>query len=136
MLKSSVRRYGLAGCVLSLCIALLTGCFLLPNRRPIASIIVHYNVTDDVMVVDLDGGTSSDPDDDHITSYMWTFGDDVDIVSSLTYSKMMAIPVTRVRYPSEGTYIVELVVIDARGAASAPVAQTLILPSIVVDPTQ
>lgn len=137
MLKSSrARRAGMSTLLICCAALTLTGCFLLPNRHPVASFVVHYNVDEeDSLVVYLVAADSSDPDDDRITSYMWTFGDDVNIVNPLTYSKMMAVPVIQVRYPSEGAYTVELVVIDERGAASSPVTQQIILPNIPVGPT-
>lgn len=138
MMKSSSRRRSVLF-VLCLCGLALTvaGCFLLPNRPPVASFVVHYNVTEDVMVVDLDASASSDPDGDAISSYMWTFGDqDTQIITPLTVSATVNVDVLRVRYPDENDYTITLLVIDERGAASAPVSQTIMLPIIVVDPTQ
>ena len=136
MLKSSVRRAGLAALLLGFLVAPLTGCFLLPNRPPVASFVVYYNVdVEDGMVVDLDASTSADPDGDAITSYMWTFGDDVDILTPLDFSKTVTVPVLRVRYPDSREYTIQLLVIDERGAASDLVTQTIMLPFIEVDPT-
>jgi len=118
-------------------VLIITGCFLLSNRPPVGSFVVHYNVTDDVLVVDLDASTSSDPDGDAITTYMWNFGDpDTQIITPLTISAAVNVDVLRVRYPDENTYTIELVVVDERGAPSEPVNQTIALPAIVVEPTQ
>lgn len=131
MLKSPLQRIRLAALFLCCLAALLTGCSLLPNRPPVASFVVIYNVTEDVMVVDLDATTSSDPDGDAITSYMWTFGDHmVTIISPLDETATVSFPVLRVRYPNEGEFIIQLLVIDERGAMSDPVSKTITLPNI------
>ena len=135
MLKSSAWRKYLAALCLCCLAAALTGCFLLPNRPPVASFVVLYNVEADVLIVDLDASTSSDPDGDAITSYMWTFGDNVEIVTPLDYSKTVDVPLMRVRYPEENSYQIQLLVIDERGAASAPATQQITLPNIPVGPT-
>lgn len=138
MLSSSSRRRASLSLLVFLGMGLvLTGCFLLPNRPPLAAFTVHYNVTEDIMVVDLDASQSSDPDGDAITSYMWTFGDqDTQIITPLTVSATVPVEVLRVRYPDEDEYTITLLVIDERGAASVPVSQTIMLPVIIVDPTQ
>ena len=129
MLKSSIRRAGSAALLLCCLAALLTGCFLLPNRPPVASFDVVYNVDlEDAMVVDLDATLSSDPDGDAITSYMWTFGDNATILTPLDYTASVNVPVLRVRYPDEHVYTVQLLVIDERGAASDVVTHTITLP--------
>ena len=88
------------------------------------------------MVVDLDARTSSDPDGDAITSYMWTFGDHlVTILSPLAETATVDFAVLRVRYPDEGEYTIQLLVIDERGAMSNPVTQQITLPQIKVEPT-
>ncbi len=135
MLKSSTRRTGLVTLLLCCLAASLTGCFLFPNQPPVASFVVVYNVVEDAMVVDLDATTSSDPDGDAIASYMWTFGDDVDILTPLHLSKTVTVPVLRVRYPDSYEYTIQLLVIDERGAASDPVTQLIILPNIPMEPT-
>ncbi len=95
----------------------LAGCFLL-NRPPTASFVVVYNVTEDPLVVDLDASSSSDPDEDAITAYLWTFGDDVEILTPLEYTKLVTVPVLRVRYPTEGEYTIQLFVRDEQGTMS------------------
>ena len=132
MLKSSVRRIRLAALLLCCLATLLTGCFLLPNRPPVASFVVVYNVDlEDAMVVDLDARTSSDPDSDAITSYMWTFGDHmVTIPSPLDETATVSFPVLRVRYPNEGEFTIQLLVIDARNAPSEIATHTITLPNI------
>lgn len=132
MQKSSAWRRCLAVLFLCCLLGTLTGCFLFPNRRPVAAFIVNFNVDpEDVMVVELDAGTSSDPDEDHITTYMWTFGDDVHIITPLASTKTVNVPIIRVRYPDAYEYTIQLLVIDERGAMSEPVAQQIVLPHIV-----
>ena len=135
MLKSSVRRVGVAALSVGLLLATLTACSLFP-QPPVASFVVEYNVTADAMVVNLNATGSSDPNDDAIVSYMWAFDDDVDIVAPLDYSKTLPTPLLQVRFPDEGEYIIQLLVVDETGAMSVPVIQTIMLPVIVVDPTQ
>ena len=115
--------------------ALVAGCFLL-SRPPIASFVVHYNNTEDPLVVDLDASASSDPDGDAIAAYMWTFGDDVEILTPLEYTKLVAVPILRVRYPVEGEYTIALFVRDERGLTSEEGQQeTIVLPNLPVGPT-
>ena len=135
MLKSSVRRVGIAALSVGFLLATLTACSLFP-QPPVASFVVEYNTTDDAMVVDLDASSSSDPNEDAIVSYMWAFDDDVNILSPLDYSKTLPTPLLQVRFPDEGEYVIQLLVVDETGAMSAPVSQTIMLPVIVVDPTQ
>jgi PKD repeat protein len=133
MLKRFVRRGTLAALSVGALMILLTACSLFP-QPPVASFVVEYNVTADVMVVDLNATTSSDPNEDAIVSYMWVFDDDVDIIAPLDYSKTLPTPLLQVRFPDEGEYSITLLVVDASGSASAPVTQTITLPAIVVAP--
>lgn len=112
-------------------LALVAGCFLL-SRPPTASFVVVYDVTEDPLVVDLDASSSSDPDGDAIAAYMWTFGDDVEILTPLGYTtKVVTVPVLRVRYPFEGEYTIQLFVRDERGLTSeAGQQETIVLPNI------
>ena len=135
MLKSSVRRVGIAALSVGFLLATLTACSLFP-QPPVASFVVEYNTTADAMVVDLDASSSSDPNEDAIVSYMWAFDDDVNITSPLDHSKTLPTPLLQVRFPDEGEYVIQLLVVDETGAMSAPVSQTIMLPVIVVDPTQ
>ena len=132
------RRKGLVVVLLLALTALAGGCFLFPNRPPEAVIVIDYNVDPEApTVVDLNASASTDPDGDAIVAYMWTFGHkDVDIVSPLTETMTVDFPVLRVRYPVEGTYTVQLLIRDERGAVSAPITETVILPHIPVEPTQ
>lgn len=117
---------------LVLCIAAcaaLYGCFLFPNRPPVAAFAPHYNVVaEDPMVVDLDASTSADPDGDAIDRYMWTFSDDLALVEPLDYSAVRETPILRVRCPNEGTYTATLVVVDAKGLASDPLPLAITVP--------
>ncbi len=111
----------LAACLLAC--ALLGGCFLFPNQPPIAAAIVLYNVDEtDPMVVVLDASTSTDPDGDLISSYLWAFSDDLAIIEPLAYSIAVDYPQLRIRCPNEGQYTATLLVRDARGLSSEPSA--------------
>lgn len=121
--------------VLLATLVLVAGCFLL-NRPPTSSFVVLYDVAEDPLVVDLDATSSSDPDGDAIVEYMWTFGDDVEIITPLEFTKLVTVPILRVRYPSEGEYTIQLLVRDERGVASdAGQTETIVLPNILVGPT-
>ena len=116
--------------------ALVGGCFLLPNRPPVASFVVTYDVEPtDPLVVELDASSSTDPDDDAIVAFLWTFGDDVTILTPLDHTKLVTVPVLQIRYPVEGTYAVQLLVRDEQGKSSAPIAGTVTVPNIPVGPT-
>jgi len=116
-------------------LALAAGCFWI-NRPPVASFVVHDNVTEDPLVVDLDASASFDPDDDAIVAYLWTFGEDVEIVTPLDYSKLVTVDVLRVRYPVEGEYSIQLKVRDERGLDSKEAhRETIVLPNLPVTPT-
>ena len=131
-MKSSAWRAWLAVMFLCCLFGAVGGCFLLPNLPPVASFVVVYNVTEDPMVVDLDASTSSDPDGDAIASYSWTFGDDVDILTPLTESKKVYVPVIRVRYPDSYVYTIQLLVTDddEDPRQSELIEQTITLPHI------
>ena len=135
----SVKRVVLCVLLLGTLVGILSGCFLFPNRPPVASFTVIYDVTEDPMVVDLDARLSSDPDGDAIATYMWNFGnanDDVEILTPLAYTGSVSVPVLRVRYPDEGVREAQLLVVDERGKMSEPVVQTVTLPHIsTVEPT-
>jgi len=133
----SNRRGALAVLALSV-VALVGGCFLLPNRPPEASFVVLYDVEPgDPMVVELDASSSTDPDGDPIVAFLWTFGDpDVDILSPLASTAFVETPTIRLRYPNEDTYTVSLLVRDDQGNSSAPVSGTVVLPNIPVAPTE
>lgn len=132
------KRRGVLVVLLSLLVlALISGCFLFPNRPPTAVFVVNYNVDEeDPMVVELDASASTDPDGDPIVDYLWTFGDDVTILTPLAYTKLVQTPTLRVRYPHEGEYEVVLVVRDDKGASSDPAVGDVILPDIPVAPTE
>jgi len=135
MMKRFVWRAGVAALSVVGLLALLTACSLFP-QPPVADFVVIYNVTEDPMVVDLDASLSSDPNADAIVSYMWVIDDDVNFIDPLASSKTVPTPVLHVRFPDEGDYVIQLLVVDATGAMSPPVSQTITLPVIVVAPTQ
>jgi PKD repeat protein len=87
----------------------------------------------DPLVVELDASDSTDPNDD-IAVYMWTFGDDVTILTPLDYTKTVDVPVLLVRYPVAGTYAVQLLVRDETGRVSDPVLGNVTVPNIPVEP--
>jgi len=117
---------------------LLGGCFLLPNREPTAAFVINYGVdAEDPLVVELDATPSTDPDDDPIVGYMWAFTGDEDgpqIIDPLVHSAVRSTPRLLLRYPVEGTYQVQLLVRDERGASSEPASATVIVPNIPVEP--
>ncbi len=128
---NKLRRYGL---VLVLLGALaIGGCFLFPNVPPVASFVV-VPVPGEPLVVVLDATASSSPDGDEIDAYMWTFGDDVDIITPLEETKTVTIPVITVEYPFEGEYTVTLAVREKPrqtgelGKVSTTVSETITLP--------
>jgi hypothetical protein len=108
----------------------LSGCFLFPNRPPVAAVVVHYNIdATDPMVVELDASGSADPDGNAITAYMWTFSDNFTILEPLAFSTVVAYPKLLVRCPSEGQYTLELLVVDDQGLASdSPAGVTVTVP--------
>jgi hypothetical protein len=108
----------------------LSGCFLFPNRPPVAAVVVHYNIdATDLMVVELDASGSADPDGNAITAYMWTFSDNFTILEPLAFSTVVAYPKLLVRCPSEGQYTLELLVVDDQGLASdSPAGVTVTVP--------
>jgi hypothetical protein len=82
-----VLALGVLGCLL------LAGCELF-QQPPVASFVVDYDVDlTDPMVVNLNASASSDPNGDAITAYMWTFGDDVTILTPLDTTKTVTVPV-------------------------------------------
>ena len=135
---SNRSKRGILAVVALLAVALVGGCFLLPNRPPEASFVVDYGVEPgDPMVVVLDASSSTDPDGDPIVEFLWTFGDpDVDILTPLASSAFVQTPAIRVRYPNEGTYEVGLLVRDDQGNSSAPISKSIVLPNETVGPTE
>jgi hypothetical protein len=117
------KRVSLALAACLLACAALSGCFLFPNRPPVAVVAVHYNVNaTDPMVVELDASGSTDPDGDAILQYKWVFYDDFTIIEPLAFSTVVAYPKLLVRCPSEGQYALGLVVVDDQGLSSDPLA--------------
>ncbi len=129
----NLRKYGLFLVLVG--VVAVGGCFLFPNLPPEAAFTVNYNsVENEPLVVELDASASSSPDGDEIEAYMWTFGDDVDIITPLDTTKTVAVPVITVKYPVEDTYTVTLAVREkprqagAAGKVSATVSDTVTLP--------
>lgn len=115
--------------LLAVCLP-LTGCFLLPNRAPVAAFAPVYNVDPEApMVVLLDASASADPDEDPIVTYQWAFGDnDIAFPEPEGTSRTTSEPVLRIRCPNEGTYDVTLVVWDDGGLPSTPFVGTITVP--------
>ena len=137
MFQSTARRAGLVGIGLCLLGILVTGCFLLPNQPPVADFSAIFGVVEgDDLIVDLDARTSSDPDGDAITTYMWVIDDDdATILSPLAVSKTVTQPILRVAFADRYPHEMQILVIDERGAASEPIQHTVTIPS-TVSPTQ
>ena len=131
-----IRNVGL-GLLLLLTFA-VGGCFLFPNRPPVAEFEAIYNQDpEDPLVVVLDASASSDPDgDETIVWYWWNFDEDVEIISPLVYTNKIPEETVTVRYPVEGTYWPTLAVEDEGGKISETVQQELILPNEEVGPTE
>jgi hypothetical protein len=107
--------------------AVLAGCSLFP-QPPVAAFVVRYGVDPvDPLVIELDATGSSDPNDD-IATYLWTFGDDVTILTPLDFTKAVGVPVIQIRYPFQGTFSVQLLVRDDTGRVSQPVFATVTVP--------
>lgn len=116
-----LKRAGLLLLIVGVLSVAATGCFLFPNRPPVAAAHVVYGVDPtDPLVVDLDASASSDPDGDAIVLYQWVFDDDLDLISPAAYTTVQTAPRIRVRCPVEGTYSAQLVVVDERGRGSVP----------------
>jgi len=122
------------------------GCFLFPNRPPVAEFAIVYNtVPDEPLVVTLDASMSTDPDgDETITTYQWDFGEreeGVEYYPQGISSDTVYEPTVTVKYPVEDTYTVTLVVWDDGGRSlnplsSDPVSKEFILPNEEVEPTE
>ena len=133
-----IRNVGL-GLLLLLTFA-VGGCFLFPNRPPIAEFTVVYDTDpDDSLVVTLDATASFDEDNDQIVDYMWTFPDEeVDFIHPLGYlSRTVHEPIIIIRFPVQGNYTATLMVRDERGKSSeAPDTKEIIVPHVEVEPTE
>ena len=127
-----LRRWGFILVLLG--VAFVGGCFLFPNLAPEAAFTVNYNtVQNEPLVVELDASASSSPDGDEIEAYMWTFGDDVTILTPLELTKTVFVPVITVKYPTAGDYTITLAVREKPrgnkpGKTSTPVNKTITLP--------
>ena len=116
------------------------GCFLFPNRPPVAEFAIVYDTDpNDSLVVTLDATASFDEDNDRILDYMWTFPDEkVDFIYPLAYSsRTVHEPIIIIRFPVQGNYTVTLMVRDERGKSSeAPDIKEIIVPHVEVEPTE
>lgn len=133
-----IRNVGL-GLLLLLTFA-VGGCFLFPNRPPVAEFTVVYDTDpDDSLVVTLDATASFDEDNDQIVDYMWTFPNDgVDFIYPLGYSsRTVHEPIIIIRFPVQGKYTATLMVRDERGKSSeVPDTKEIIVPHVEVEPTE
>jgi glucose/arabinose dehydrogenase len=82
------------------------------NTSPVASIDASPTSGSAPLTVSFDGGSSSDPDGDALTSYEWDFGDG----SGTTTTS----PLVTHAYSGQGVFTATLRVRDGRGATSAP----------------
>jgi len=100
----------------------------------VAAFVINYNKTEDPLFVELDASSSSDPDDDDIVNYMWAFiTDDPEgpaIIEPLALSTVRSTSTLLLRYPAEDDSFIQLVVVDERGAMSAPFERPIIVPNI------
>jgi PKD repeat protein len=101
--------------ILCVAVALLTGCFLLPNDPPVASFTATPSDGGAPLAVSFDASESYDPDG-MVSSYRWSFGD-----GALGFGMF----VTHV-YAAPGTYTAELTVQDRRQASDAASEQILV----------
>lgn len=101
--------------VLCAAIALLTGCFLLPNDPPTASFAATPSEGSAPLSVSFDASESYDPDG-AVSSYRWSFGDGTSGAGMF---------VTHV-YAAAGTYTVQLTVEDRRQATDTAAEQILV----------
>ncbi len=101
--------------VLCAAIALLTGCFLLPNDPPTASFAATPSEGSAPLSVSFDASESYDPDGT-VSSYRWSFGDGTSGAGMF---------VTHV-YAAAGTYTAQLTVEDRRQATDTASEQILV----------
>jgi PKD repeat protein len=100
--------------ILCAAVALLPGCFLLPNDPPVASFTATPSEGSAPLSVSFDASASYDPDG-LVSSYRWSFGD------GASGSGML---VTHV-YAAPGTYTAQLTVEDRRQGTSTVSEQIL-----------
>ncbi len=96
-------------------VALLAGCFLLPNDPPVASFTAAPSDGGAPLSVSFDASGSYDPDGT-ISSYRWSFGDGTSGAGTF---------VTHV-YAAPGTYTAQLTVEDRRQATDTASEQILV----------
>jgi PKD repeat protein len=103
--------------VIGLCaaVAVLSGCFLLPNDPPVASFTVTPSEGSAPLSVSFDASASYDPDG-LVSSYRWSFGD------GASGSGMLATHV----YAAPGTYTAQLTVEDRRQATDTASEQIVV----------
>ncbi len=112
--KMKISRYV---AVIGLCaaVAVLSGCFLLPNDPPVASFTATPSEGSAPLSVSFDASASYDPDG-LVSSYRWSFGD------GASGSGML---VTHV-YATPGTYTAQLTVEDRRQATDTASEQIVV----------
>ena len=106
------------------------GCALFRNQPPVASFVIRYNeISGKPLAVVLDATGSTDPEEDAIVAYMWTFGDEVDFIQPLGWStRTVFVPEIIIEYPVEGPYPVTLAVRDEKGNVSSTVSGVVVVP--------
>lgn len=112
----------------------LAGCFLFPNRPPVADFTVQYGTdTEKPLLVVFDASDSSDPDGDEIVDYMWTTTDDNATITGITpldTTKTVHVPQIMIEFNVEDTYQVTLAVRDEQGKVSVPVSAEITVPHV------
>jgi glucose/arabinose dehydrogenase/PKD repeat protein len=83
------------------------------NRAPTATMTATPRSGDLPLDVSFDGSTSSDPDAGDTLTYVWSFGDGSQAVTTTA-------PTTSHTYTAAGTFTATLIVRDNRGAESSP----------------
>jgi PKD repeat protein len=88
-----------------------------PNLPPTAAFTADPLIGDAPLTVVFDASTSSDPDGS-VVEYQWDFGD--------TNTAVTASPTTSHEYTADGTYLVQLIVVDNDVASStSPATETI-----------
>jgi PKD repeat protein len=114
-IETRVSR-GVTAVVLLGAVALLSGCFLLPNELPVATFTATPTEGSTPLFVSFDASGSYDPDGD-VDSYRWAFGD------GASGSGMVATHV----YSTAGTYTARLTVEDRRQGTDTASAEIVAL---------
>lgn len=111
----------------------LAGCFLFPNRPPVADFTVQYGTnTEKPLLVVFDASDSSDPDGDEIVAYMWTTDEPDDTITDITPQSTETVygPVVAIEFKFSGDHEVTLAVRDEQSKVSIPVSAEITVPHV------